>query len=127
MQTARILVVDDDLDDQVLLCDAIHQVQADSDCSIANNGMEALSKVETRPLFDIIFLDLNMPIMNGYETLRILKNDRRFQNIPVVVVSTSPTPSDIELCKQLGAHRYLTKPSTFNELVSGLKQILVTS
>jgi len=62
----RILLVDDDVDDQVYFLDAINEINPSMECKLANNGLEALQSIKILPAFDIIFLDLNMPIMNGF-------------------------------------------------------------
>ncbi|MEO6405389.1 MAG: response regulator [Ferruginibacter sp.] len=122
----RILVVDDDTDDQALFCDAIEAIIEDIECVMANNGLEGLQKLAFPPPYDVIFLDLNMPIMNGYETLTVLKKDDQYKNIPVIILSTSYSERDIKRCKDLGADKFLTKPSSFQELINGLKPILNT-
>ncbi|MCW3091425.1 MAG: response regulator [Ferruginibacter sp.] len=70
MNTAkRILLVDDDPDDQYLFSDAVNQIHPKIYCEIANNGAEALTILDKTPPFDLIFMDLNMPKMNGFECL----------------------------------------------------------
>ncbi|MEJ7627245.1 MAG: response regulator [Ferruginibacter sp.] len=120
----RILVVDDDIDDKGIFCDALEEITKDVECIMVNNGQEALQHLATPPPYDLIFLDLNMPVMNGYETLAVLKNDDKYRNIPVVVISTSKNERDKKRCSDLGANKYLTKPSSFHKFVDELKQIL---
>jgi CheY-like chemotaxis protein len=62
--------------------DAINELSETLKCEIANNGREALDYIETPPLPDCIFLDLNMPVMNGYECLAYLKTEERYKHIP---------------------------------------------
>jgi CheY-like chemotaxis protein len=72
----------------------------------------------------LIILDLNMPRLNGTETLRQLKNDDRFNNIPVIIFSTSINPLEKEKCMLLGAHSYITKPVSLKESMDTAKAFL---
>lgn len=117
-------MVDDDTDDQVYFLDAVTEINPSMECKIANNGLEALQHVQVPPPFDIIFLDLNMPIMNGFECLSSLKQQERYKKIPVVIFTTSKNAFDIERTRELGANLFFTKPTNFRTLCNKLKQIL---
>ncbi len=121
--TKRILLVDDDADDQLYFLDAITEIYPDMECRVANNGIEALKEVQVPPPFDVIFLDLNMPIMNGFECLNNLKLQENYRDIPVVIFTTSKSSKDIQQTKELGASLYFTKPTSFSMLCSKLKII----
>ena len=69
-------------------------------------------------------LDLNMPKMNGTDTLKNIKSDPRFSNIPVIIYSTSINPLEKEACMLLGAHSYITKPLSFTESLDTAKLFL---
>src|SRR5687767_6825903 len=97
----RILLVEDDLDDQMFFCEALNKLQSAIECRIANDGVEALELVEEPPPFDLIFLDLNMPKVNGFECLKRLKDHPIHKEIPVVILSTSNHPEDITKSKLL--------------------------
>jgi CheY-like chemotaxis protein len=73
---------------------------------------------------DIIFLDLNMPRMNGLEFLKAIKTHRSYKRIPVIIYTTSSNPEDIRKTKDLGATDFVTKPSDFDELYQKLITIL---
>lgn len=120
----RILLVDDDADDQLYFRDAINEVNNSLECEIANNGREAIHQINVPPPPDLIFLDLNMPVMNGYECLSYLKTEDRYKNIPVVIFTTSQSLTDIEKSRQLGAELFFTKPTNFNTLCKKLATIL---
>ena len=125
MNHNRILVVDDDADDQFIFIDAINEIAMDIECLTANNGLEALAHLnDTVPQPSIIFLDLNMPLMNGFECLGRIKNDENLKKIPVVIISTSDSPLDKKRTKELGAEIFLTKTPDFNRLKSTLIDIL---
>ena len=123
----KILLVDDDTDDQLFFVDAIKELIPTVECSIANNGIEAieyLDKVPPPPA--LIFLDLNMPFMNGFECLAELKKRNEYKKIPVVIFSTSNHPIDKERTIAMGAKIFLTKPPDFIVLKNKLHDILET-
>ena len=114
----HVLIVDDDEDDRDLLTIAIHELDSTVDCILARNGEEALQglRLEKFPKPDLIFLDLNMPRVNGVQFLRELKSDSSLHYIPVVIYTTSKQQLELEESKALGAVHFLTKPSSFQEL-----------
>lgn len=124
----KILLADDDPDDRALIQDAMDSLEAGNVLCFAENGEQALSILHEdypsnhRPA--LIILDLNMPRMNGTETLRRLKKDERFNNIPVIIFSTSINPLEKEKCMLLGAHSYITKPISYKESMDTAKVFL---
>ena len=123
--TKNIFLVDDDVDDQLFFTDALKEIDSGIFCSIANNGKEALDQLrKLNELPEILFLDLNMPFMNGYECLSQLKNESRLSKIPVVIFTTSNDPKDAEITHQLGAEVFLSKPNEFSLLREKLEKIL---
>ena len=125
VQSKNILLVDDDLDDQLFFTEALKEIDSNIYCAIANNGREALENLrKMTSLPEILFLDLNMPFMNGYECLSHLKNELKLSRIPVVIFTTSNDPRDAEITHQLGAEVFLSKPNEFNLLREKLEKIL---
>ena len=120
----NILMVDDDEDDQFLFQEALQQINEVCCCEIVSNGSEAIKKLGIPPPPDIIFLDLNMPIMNGFECLRNLRAQENYKDIPVVVYSTTNDKQSIELLKSLGATAFFQKPTDFSHLQFKLKKLL---
>jgi CheY-like chemotaxis protein len=119
-----ILLIDDDDDDQFIFLTALENVAPDSHCDIANNALEAFQYLHTRvETPDMIFLDLNMPLMNGFEFLLILKNDPRFSLVPVIIFSTSDNPEDLARAKDLGALQFITKTADIELLKKDLRFI----
>ena len=119
-KNAIILIADDDSDDCYLVKSAFEDCKIDNPLVFAHNGLEAFDYLKL-PQTDekrvgLIILDLNMPKMDGRETLKRLKSDPRWQRIPVIVMTTSKAPDDIYQCYELGANCYVTKPSSFDEL-----------
>lgn len=89
----------------------------------AKSGEEALKMVEqNKP--DLIVLDYYMPGMNGDEVCKTLKSDQRFKDIPVIMVSKSSKPEDIEKCFKAGCDHYITKPIRQTELLDKAAELL---
>ncbi len=121
----RILLIDDDLDDQFFFKEIIQSINPTLNCETASNGKIALDELKvSASLPDIIFLDLNMPIMNGFDFLVEIKKEDKLTKIPVGIISTSNIMSEKELAKELGARFFITKPNDFNILRKKLQQIL---
>ncbi len=113
----KIMIIDDDQDDRFFFREALTEILSSAVCVEANDGIDALNqlrKVEQLP--DFIFLDINMPRMNGKECLSELKKDVKLKNIPVIMYSTSVSPECIKELKALGSSSYLSKPTDLNKL-----------
>lgn len=120
----RVMLIDDDPDDQLFFRDAIHIVQPGLHCELTSSCQEAFRKLELPPPPDYIFLDLNMPVMNGFECLVHLKNKDPYKDIPIVIFTTSKNLNDINKTQQLGARWFVTKPDDFKVLCKKLSKIL---
>jgi CheY-like chemotaxis protein len=117
------LLVDDDPDDQEVFLSALSDVSSTALCLVAPDGdraLELLHSEETIP--DYIFLDLNMPRMNGFEFLAAIKKSKILQNIPVIVYSTTSQTGQIDKARKLGATEFFTKTYKYDELRSLLKK-----
>ena len=120
-----IFLVDDDVDDREIFSIALKEVDDSIVCISAADGVEALSKLSDnafRP--DCIFLDLNMPRMDGKQCLVELKSAPGLQDIPVVIYSTSAAPKDIADTLAMGASDFVTKPPGIDELIERLRHVL---
>jgi CheY-like chemotaxis protein len=116
-----ILYADDDHDDRDLVFEAFNQIDPSIFCLVASDGKEALDILNrSRDLPDYIFLDINMPIMDGKRCLEELKKNKRFRNIPVVIYSTTKDKQEISQLYDLGASSFIHKPDNFNELCNTL-------
>lgn len=71
----------------------------------------------------LIFLDLNLPVIDGYAVLKRIKSDERTRRIPVVVLTTTDNPQEIERCYDLGCNLYITKPVAYDQFSDALKQL----
>ncbi|MBA2613590.1 MAG: response regulator [Bacteroidetes bacterium] len=132
METKIIMIIDDDEDDRFFFCSAVKKVYPSYICEQAQNGKEALEKLRDNfKLPDYIFLDLNMPVMNGSDCLRELKSDQVLKNIPVVIFTTSMYPPDVEFMRELGAAYFMIKPLDLttlpDELVMAMKVVSLST
>lgn len=119
-------LIDDDIDDQELFEIALKKVDNSIAYSVANNGVEAIKRFEEDASFvpDIIFLDVNMPKMNGLQCLAKLKELPQLHNVKIVMYTTSSDPAVIEESKRLGAADFQTKPTSLKTLIERLSVIL---
>lgn len=118
-------IVDDDPDDQELFVEALQGLDEFCKCETAFNGQDALDKLNAMPSApDFIFLDLNMPRMNGKQFLAEIKKAKILKDIPVIIYSTSTDKKDILDTIELGAVYFLEKPNRFNDLTKALSNII---
>ncbi|WP_026729696.1 response regulator [Flavobacterium denitrificans] len=112
----NILQIDDDIDDCEFFMEALQAV-SNADYTAMHNAVEALNKLIRQELNpDIIFLDLNMPIMSGFEFLAAIKDQKIIKDIPVIIFSTSQYEETKIKARNYGAKEFISKPSDFNEL-----------
>jgi CheY-like chemotaxis protein len=122
--TKFVLYADDDTDDRAWVTEAFKIVGSALRLLFLDNGKQVIAYLKGHFIHpSLIVLDLNMPEMDGRQTLQYLKNDPDFKNIPVAIVTTSNNKIDIEVCKKLGASIYLTKPDTHHEWQTIVRQL----
>lgn len=113
---SNILQIDDDTDDCELFMEALEGV-SDVTYTAIYDPVEALRKLVHREIFpDVIFLDLNMPIMSGLEFLTEIKKSEGLKEIPIIIFSTSQLDDIIREALAHGAHDFISKPNNFNDL-----------
>lgn len=120
----KILLVDDDEDDRDFFQFALEDVNRNIQYNGVESGYKAFDFLKKAILPDYIFLDLNMPGMSGRECLVELKSNPAFNNIPVIIFSTSSDPHDKEETKKLGAIDFITKPSKISDLVNAINDFI---
>jgi len=121
----KILYADDDLDDKTWVSEANKILNYSLDIEFVENGREVFDWLQRREnLPSLIVLDLNMPELDGRQTLQRLKASETYKDIPVVIVTTSSNKVDIEICKRLGANLYLIKPDKHVGWQQIVKQLL---
>jgi len=121
-----LFLIDDDPDDQHIFAEALLEVDDSVSLLTASNGLDALERLSdaTLPLPDLIFLDLNMPKMNGKQFLKEIKNRNQLSQIPVVIYSTSSARIDIEETLSLGASDFIVKPDSYGELCNAIRSVI---
>jgi CheY-like chemotaxis protein len=127
MSFQKILLVDDDEDDRSIMIEAINEIDKRIDCIGLIQGIDALDYLNQNiwSLPDLIFLDLNMPMMDGKEFLKEMKSKEHLKHIPVTIYSTSKQKRDMEETKILGAISFISKPTSFSLLKEEIRRILV--
>jgi CheY-like chemotaxis protein len=121
----RIFLIEDDEDDIFLFKSTLGEIDASFELEYANEGGEGLKKLKTmKRLPDVVFLDLNMPCMNGFEFMQTLKNDECLKDLPIVIFTSSNNPEDVEKTHQLGANVFLSKPVEYSLMKHKLKRVL---
>lgn len=126
-ENMRILLTDDDADDREFFADAVADIHLNFPVEFCENGLELLNRLYNKELSipDIIFLDLNMPVMSGFESLQQIRDDAKFKDIPIIAIySTSATEDGIKNTFGLGANAYIVKPTDFNDLKKLLKKVI---
>ena len=128
MQQDSILITlaDDDEDDRLFFKDAFEELKFNTIVNTVNNGRELLNFLNNPEtiLPNIVFLDLNMPILNGIECLKEIKLNDKFKDIVIAIYSTSSSDQDVEDTFVLGANIYIKKPSHFDNLKKILSNII---
>lgn len=119
-----VLIIDDDPDDRELFCEAMRVIGDKIKCIEARDGMEGLEILhELTILPDYIFLDRNMPRMDGIECLSEIRKTPAFASIIVTIYSTAAFPDEVTEYKSLGA-TFMAKPTNYTEFINGLRKIL---
>ena len=125
-QPKTLYLIDDDSDDLDFFCEALSSIDPSIICMRTTNSEAALEAFRSHdvPVPDLIFLDLNMPLVDGRQFLSEIKMLPPYAHVPVIIYSTSSHSRDIVETRQLGAAGFLTKPYSLSELVNELKVVL---
>src|SRR3954462_15607982 len=110
-----ILIADDDSEDREIFREAINEIDPSIRCLEVKNGKETLDFLtkELVVLPNYVFLDINMPILDGKSCLTKMKAHPTLKSIPVIMYSTSFNPAEIKECYSMGAENFITKPGSF--------------
>lgn len=121
----KILLIDDDQDDNEVFVEAINSLENDILCYVETNPTKALEKLKSHEIVpEVIFLDLNMPVINGNEFIEKIREVEELQPIPIILYSSYSVEAAKQLFIKCAPEKYITKPHSFNELTSVLKTIL---
>lgn len=117
-QLYNVALVDDDEDDRFLFSEAFEELKVATELLLFKNGQEFIDSLENglQHIPQLIFLDLNMPLMNGMECLKYLRQNTLFKDIFVAIYSTSSSEEDMEETFLNGANIYIKKPHNFSTL-----------
>ncbi|AIZ41248.1 response regulator [Cellulophaga baltica] len=125
-QTLNIALADDDEDDRLLFKDAIEEIKIKTKLSLFTNGKELMDYLVLPNVIlpEVIFLDLNMPIKNGMQCLKEIRENPKLSDLSVAIYSTSSSERDIEDTFINGANVYINKPNSFGELKTVIEKVL---
>lgn len=122
-KTQTLLLVEDNLINQAVARAIIEKALSPFALKIANNGQEALEMLETHSAeVSLILMDLQMPVMDGFETLRRIRNHEHWSDIPVIAVTAQALQGDRDQCLAEGFNDYLSKPFVPEQLQNLLKK-----
>jgi len=118
----RILIVEDSPTMRQLLVFALKRMK-DVDIVEAQDGMDGLRKV-TGDEFDLAFVDINMPVMDGLKLISLIRGEENLASMPICVITTEGAKEDRERALSLGANEYLTKPIQANKVLAVARSLL---
>jgi len=111
MKIRHVYYVDDDKDDLGIFKETVSSLAITP--HLFNDGYKLLVKLEAAdPAVSILFVDLNMPKINGFEVIKAVRKSEKFKSLPIIVFSTAKNPQSIEKCREIGASMYLPKPTS---------------
>lgn len=129
MKQAHILLVEDNEGDIILTLDAFEESKIKTEISVVRNGQEALDFLFQRNQYahvekpDLILLDINIPIFNGHEVLKQIKEEDSIKKIPVIMLTTSSSQKDVNLAYENYANSYVKKPLEMEEFLQAILKI----
>lgn len=111
----QLWLAEDDPDDEEFFLEALNEINKSISCVCSRNGSELIQKIKSKqfPYPEIFFLDINMPEMNGWDTLHYIKSDPELASIPVIMYSTSSARRDAQKAIEEGALCFYEKPSNY--------------
>lgn len=119
LKDKTILITDDDMRNIFALSSALQLY--DLKIVIANNGREALEKLEESEQIDLVLMDIMMPEMDGYEAMKAIRKEKRFAKLPIIALTAKAMKNDRERCIEAGANDYISKPVDMDKLLSMLR------
>lgn len=124
-KSLNILLIEDDIIEVMKFNRVLKTLGMNHKIIEANNGEEALSILKDKEIIpDVIFLDLNMPKINGIEFLQILKADDYLKYIPAIILTTSNNHKDVLECYKIGIAGYVLKPLKYDDYVERVRKML---
>ena len=115
----KVLVVDDDIRNIFALTTVLEN--HDMEVVSATNGRHAIEMVQSMPDLSVVLMDIMMPEMDGYETMREIRNNPQFRTLPILALTAKAMKGDREKCLEAGASDYIAKPVNTDQLLSLLR------
>jgi CheY-like chemotaxis protein len=115
----RVLIIDDDIRNIFALTSALEGYEMK--VVAAENGKRGLELLHSTPDIDFVLMDIMMPEMDGYETIRAIRQRREFQHLPIIAVTAKVMQGDREKCLEVGASDYVPKPVDIPQLLVRLR------
>ena len=129
METIKILLVEDDVGHARLIEKNLRRAGSENKITFFNNGQSVLDYLDAIHLGQgiaerlIILLDLNLPMLSGYEVLARIKAAERTKQIPVIILTTTDLPQEITRCYELGCNLFITKPVNYDEFCNAIRNL----
>lgn len=130
-QTVTILLVEDDPGHSILIQKNLRRGGITNEIVAVDDGRKAVDFLLKQGDFQqdthagalVMLLDLNLPVLDGYQVLKIVKNDERTKHIPIVVLTTTDNPFEVARCYDLGCNVYLTKPVDYEQFSDSIRNL----
>jgi CheY-like chemotaxis protein len=122
----HILMADDDKDDFFILKEAAEKAGETLQVSYAGNWLE-LWRFILKTIPDILFLDINMPVKDGIECLQLLRKERKYDKVAILIYSTSVNKTDIDKAYQHGANYFIIKPNAIDDITNIIRKLISMS
>jgi CheY-like chemotaxis protein len=130
-EAVTILLVEDDPGHAVLIEKNLRRAGIANEIMVVNDGQKAVdillkrggSRGDIPPAPLVILLDLNLPVLDGYQVLKIIKNDEHTRQIPVVMLTTTDNPAEVARCYELGCNAYITKPVEYEAFSKAIQNL----
>ena len=116
-------MADDDRDDYLILKEAAEKAGTALKVSYAGNWLE-LWRFILKTLPDVLFLDMNMPVRDGIECLQLIRKEKKYDKIPILIYSTSVSQADIDKAYQNGANYFIVKPNAIDDITNIIKRLI---
>src|SRR5690606_3825300 len=114
-----VLIVDDDVRNIFALTTLLER--SEMNVVYAESGREGIARLQATPSVDAVLMDVMMPEMDGYETMRAIREQARFRNLPIIAVTAKAMKGDREKCIEAGAFDYMAQPVDMGQLLSPLR------
>ena len=126
-----ILLVEDDPGHALLIKKNLRRGGVTEDIIVLDDGQKAVDDLFRQGAYEadahpeplLILLDLNLPVLSGYQVLKIIKSDERTKKIPVVVLTTTDNPHEVARCYELGCNMYVTKPIEYEQFSDTIQRL----